>query len=418
MIRSFLPPGRHRRPIAHKTVSHPCTRGWENAGCFLWPRRPRPAAPELRPRPLDLDDVSTPASGASAQPALPDYPSRLRGCLLGGSLGDQLGYAVEYSGWEEIEARFGGALRDFAQLQDPARFSDDTQLTLYTLDGLIEALEWANAGVAADEAACLWLAYLRWYATQDGRFPEAAPEPQPRWIDGQAVLHQRRSPEEACLSALATGEMGTVARPLNPEARGSGALVRSAPFGLVPFVSAETVYKLTVDGAAITHGHPSARHSAPAFSGLIRAIVHGGAGLPEAVRASAERAGREAAAPGVATALLKGLELAAGGTLPPAELAAALGAEPVAEEVLATGVYAVLATAGAATPEEHFRLALAAAVNHDGASASTGSVAGQLLGALYGEACLPQAWLQAAEAPGLVLQMAGLFLAQTQAQAD
>ncbi|MFD1214456.1 ADP-ribosylglycohydrolase family protein, partial [Arthrobacter sp. GCM10027362] len=243
------------------------------------------------------------ASDASTRPAPPDFASRVRGCLLGGALGDQLGHAVEYGSWHEIEARIGTGLRDFSQLDGPGHFSDDTQLTLYTVDGLTEALEWANAGVAADEAACLWLAYLRWYATQDGRFPDSGPEPQPRWIDHQEVLHHRRSPGEACLSALATGEMGTRARPLNRQARDGGALVRSAPFGLLPFVSAEAVYRLTLDGAAITHGHPAAQHSAAAFSGIIRLIVQEGSGLADAVRAAAARAEREAAAPGVASAL-------------------------------------------------------------------------------------------------------------------
>jgi ADP-ribosylglycohydrolase len=212
--------------------------------------------------------------------------------------------------------------------------------------------------------------------------------------------------------------MGTPARPLNPEARGSGALTRSAPFGLLPYVPAETVYKLTTDGAAITHGHPSARHSAAAFSGVIRSIVQEGASLPEAVRAAAERADREASASGVAAALLKAVKLSAGGQLPPADLPDGLGAGWLAEEVLAIAVYAVLATAGAGTPQEHFRRAIAAAVNHDGGSASTGSAAGQLLGALYGEACLPPAWLREAEAPELAMQMADSFLAQLQAQAD
>ncbi|WP_312856791.1 ADP-ribosylglycohydrolase family protein [Arthrobacter mobilis] len=351
------------------------------------------------------------ASGAPVQSGSPGFASRVRGCLSGGALGDQLGYAVEYSSWQEIEARIGAGLQDFGQLDGPRHFSGVTQLTLYTLDGLTEALEWANAGVAADEAACLWLAYLRWYATQDGRFPDSAPEPQPRWIDGQAVLHHRRSPGETCLSALTTGEMGTPTRPLNREARDGGALVRSAPFGLLPFVSAETVYKLTVDGAAITHGHPSAQHSAAAFSGIIRMIVQEDAALPDAVRAAAARAGRESAATGVAPALRRALELAAGTQPEPADTPGS----GHAEEALAAAIRAVLATAGAATPEEHCRRALAAAVGRRAGSAAIGSMAGQLLGALYGESALPEAWLRTAEAPELVREMANRFLALTQA---
>ena len=142
-------------------------------------------------------DAPLPGSRPSDPTAqtVPGYASRVRGCLLGGALGDQLGAAVASDSFDVISGRFGAdGLRDFSQLPEPGHFTDDTQLTLYTLDGLTEALEWANAGTAADEAACLWLAYLRWYATQEGRFPDNAPAPQPRWIDSQSVLHARRAP--------------------------------------------------------------------------------------------------------------------------------------------------------------------------------------------------------------------------------
>jgi ADP-ribosylglycohydrolase len=101
----------------------------------------------------------------------------------------------------------------------------------------------------------------------------------------------------------------------------------------------------------------------------------------------------------------------------PAELTAALGEGWVAEEALAVALYAALVTAGSATPEEHFRSALAIAINHDGDSDSTGSITGNILGAFYGEAALPPSWLDAAEAPEVVLGMAARFLAQTQAPA-
>ena len=39
------------------------------------------------------------------------------------------------------------------ELPKPAIVTDDTQMTLYTVDGLVEALEWANSGVGADANA-------------------------------------------------------------------------------------------------------------------------------------------------------------------------------------------------------------------------------------------------------------------------
>lgn len=347
--------------------------------------------------------------------AVPGYAARVRGCLLGGALGDQLGAAIEFETLETITGRFGGdGLQDFSQLPAPGHFTDDTQLTLYTLDGLTEALEWANAGTAADEAACLWLAYLRWYAGQEGRFPDGAPEPQPRWIDEQTVLQARRAPGEACLSGLAAGEMGTRARPVNPDSKDCGTVIRSAPFGLLPFVDDQTVQRLATDGSALTHGHPTAHQSAAAFATLIRLLVHEQATLPGAAVAMLARTEQNAEAAELAARLRAAVELSAQGPVAPADLTATLGEGWVAEEALAIALYAVLATADSTTPEQHFRRAVALAINHDGDSDSTGSLAGNLLGAHYGEAALPAAWLESLEAPDLIRGMAERFLSQTQ----
>ncbi len=220
---------------------------------------------------MSTEPATTPAPGPATS-----HASRIHGCLLGGALGDSLGYAVESDDISTIRGKFGPeGLRTFAALDGLSHFSDDTQLTLYTVDGLLEALEWANSGVGADTNACLWLAYLRWLASQGVPVPEAAPFQPPRWIDTHAVLKQRRSPNDACLSGLATGEMGTYFRPVNPESKGCGTVMRSAPFGLIPYIAAGDVYKLSADAASLTHGHPSARQSAGIFSLLIHALVSG-----------------------------------------------------------------------------------------------------------------------------------------------
>ncbi|KRE80064.1 ADP-ribosylglycohydrolase family protein [Arthrobacter sp. Soil763] len=378
---------------------------------------------------MSIDPVTSPA----AVPA-PSHASRIHGCLLGGALGDSLGYAVEFDTIEAIRETYGpGGLRDFAALGDGSHFSDDTQMTLYTVDGLLEALEWANSGVAADTNACLWLAYLRWLGSQGVALPESAPFQPPRWIDGHDVLRARRAPGNACLSGLATGEMGTVQRPVNPDSKGCGTVMRSAPFGLIPHIDADAVYKLSADAASLTHGHPSARQSAAAFSLVIHALAGGGslagaAGtalsrlqdgpLPKGEEADPALLERLAAA-------LRHGEAAAAGTadlLGAEELVRELGEGWVAEEALAVGLYAVLATApvaaaapsgpsGTTTPgtagaQAHFRAAMAVAVNHSGDSDSTASIAGNILGAYYGEDCLPADWLAALEAPAVIRGMA------------
>ncbi|MGO4491609.1 ADP-ribosylglycohydrolase family protein [Arthrobacter sp. 2YAF22_2] len=373
---------------------------------------------------MSIDPDSTTAASAAPSPR-----SRIHGCLLGGALGDSLGYAVEFDGIDEIRAAFGpDGLRDFEELGGGSHFSDDTQMTLYTVDGLLEALEWANSGVAADTNACLWLAYLRWLGSQGEALPDSAPFQPPRWIDGHEVLRHRRAPGNACLSGLATGEMGTVYRPVNPDSKGCGTVMRSAPFGLIPNIPAEAVYKMSADAASLTHGHPSARQSAGVFSLLIHSLVNGG-GLHEAaaVALAQLQEGRlpraEEPDPALVGRLTASVRLAAasatddGGLLGAEDLVRQLGEGWVAEEALAVGLYAVLATApettAAAGPDDHFRAAIAVAVNHSGDSDSTASIAGNILGAHYGEQCLPADWLAALEAPELIRGMAARLAAVT-----
>ncbi len=356
--------------------------------------------------------------------AAPSLKSRIHGCLLGGALGDSLGYAVEFDSIEAIRARFGPAgVTDFAMLDGGSHFSDDTQMTLYTVDGLVEALEWANDGVGADVNACIWLAYLRWLDTQGESVPAAAPVQPKRWIDGNKVLRHRRAPGNACLSGLATGEMGTVYRPVNPDSKGCGTVMRSAPFGLIPHIASDAVYKLSADAASLTHGHPSARQSAGGFSLLIHRLVSGDS-LPDAATAVLDevRSLKDLAAE-LPERLEAAIRCSASGVLSPEELVRHLGEGWVAEEAFAVGLYAVLATApgrdsgadSALSPQDHFRAAIALAVNHSGDSDSTGSIAGNILGAYYGEECLPEEWLAALEAPEVIRGMADLLVGVTTA---
>ena len=65
---------------------------------------------------------------------------RIRGCLIGGAAGDALGYKVEFVSYDEIIRTYGSSgITSYAI--DPASgkalFSDDTQMSLFTADGLL-----------------------------------------------------------------------------------------------------------------------------------------------------------------------------------------------------------------------------------------------------------------------------------------
>lgn len=175
------------------------------------------------------------------------------------------------------------------QLQ-PLRISADTQLSLYTMDGLLESIEWASAGEAADETACQWLAQLRWLRTQDVEWPESAPSPLPRWIDAHQVLHADHGHQGQTLEALLTGSMGLVERPVLPEAQDRTAVIRSIPYGLLP-VGWRSIAPLSIDAAAITHGRAEAQTAATALALMLQAAqVEGCRGSEEPVRTAAESA--------------------------------------------------------------------------------------------------------------------------------
>ena len=199
----------------------------------------------------------------------PTYAERLRSALIAGTLGDAFGYPLELLSATEIAER----PQSITAENTPLVFSDDTQLICYTVDALTEVLEWNNQGAAADEAACLWLAYLRWYRSMGFVLPENAPYALPRTIDHGTYMTRREGPGKATLRALASGEMQTATQNINPEGLGSGALVRSVAFGFLPVEQERTVVSLAVRGAALTHGHPEALVSAAAYALLVRDVL-------------------------------------------------------------------------------------------------------------------------------------------------
>ncbi|GAA3058648.1 hypothetical protein GCM10020000_46790 [Streptomyces olivoverticillatus] len=165
--------------------------------------------------------------------------------------------------------------------------------------------------------------------------------------------------------------MGTLQSPKNPESKGCGTVMRSAPFGLLAGWEPQHVFQLAAECAAQTHGHPSGMLAAAAFAVIVHGIVRG-----EALEASVGRTlALLAVQPGheeTSRALQGALDAVRQG-LPTPERVQSLGEGWVAEEALAMGLYCALVA-------EDVRHGLLLAVNHGGDSDSTGSVCGNLLG--------------------------------------
>ncbi|MFW0108921.1 ADP-ribosylglycohydrolase family protein [Rothia sp. P7181] len=213
-------------------------------------------------------------------PESPTYRDSLRGVLWGTALGDYAGRQVlspESSSADDI-------LEDAVVRHELLRslfshhitcftISQDTQLTLFTLDALTEVLEWNNEGSSADELACLWLAYLRWYRGTGRVLESDAPISLPREIDSHPALQKAHTLDPAISRSLNTGQMQTLDKHVCPDEQTTGALAPSAVFGFLPLEQESTVISLSARATALTHGHPETIVSSIAYTLLIRYAI-------------------------------------------------------------------------------------------------------------------------------------------------
>ncbi|WP_250289850.1 ADP-ribosylglycohydrolase family protein [Streptomyces atroolivaceus] len=338
--------------------------------------------------------------------------SRVRGTLLGGAVGDALGNPVEFLSLDGIRRAHGergirGPVADSDGVV--GRITDDTQMTLFTVEGLIRAHVRASAkGIGGAEAELVRNAYLRWLDTQNH------PSPPRRGGDDQVRtgrlrqepwLYARRAPGNACLTGLASRHVPAPGAPLalpgpvNPHSKGCGTVMRSAPFGLLGS-DAATAFALAARCALITHGHPTGAYAAGALAAIVTHLLEGDSPAGAVLRAM-DLLSRHHGHEETTAALRAAVDLAALGR-PTAERVESLGAGWVAEEALAIAVYCALVLPGADDIAE----ALLLSVNHSGDSDSTGSVCGNLLGAHHGDVPLPASWLALTEGRSVIAGLA------------
>src|SRR5215472_8202011 len=93
-----------------------------------------------------------------------DLREQISGCMLAGAVGDALGGPVEFMSWAEIRRRFGPA--GVTAPLSPARFTDDTQMTLFTVEGLIRGRVRDRSKGICHPPDVVRHAYLRWLHTQ------------------------------------------------------------------------------------------------------------------------------------------------------------------------------------------------------------------------------------------------------------
>ena len=348
---------------------------------------------------------------------------RIRGSLIGGAIGDALGYPVEFIySFAGIQKKYGESgitrldTKQWSLENDngnrKAVVSDDTQMTLFTACGLLNA---KAQGKEPKYAICY--AYVEWLYTQIGSKSKRKFE---CWISQIPELNQRRAPGETCIAALNSIKAGK--EPYN-SSKGCGGVMRTAPVALygaawnecadgaapvarIPNI--QEVDRLAADAAEITHQHPLGWLPSALEAHIIYRLVRKEVSTVENLKAYIAE-GYE-----TLTTLYPEQQYNIGHLMSLTNLALSLVDAPtsdvenmekigggwVGDEALAMAIYCT------AKYFDNFEKAMIASVNHGVDSDSTGAITGNILGAVVGYDAIPKFFKEDLELHDVILHVA------------
>lgn len=326
------------------------------------------------------------------------YPKHLyknyTGCLIGGSIGDALGWPVEFRRLSDIKHRFGeNGITDLVKKGETAEITDDTQMTIFTADGLLKSAIKQFGDEKLPDMDIVYKSYQDWLNTQYGSYGEN----ENGWISNIKGLYALRAPGNTCTGSLERGIPGSIEKHIN-NSKGCGGVMRVAPAGLMYYKNPKLAFEVGARCAALTHGNPSAYLPAGVHSAIIANLVQGKS-LTDAVDESIEILkgynGNEDT-----LNLLEQAKTLAASEVEPQKAIRMLGEGWHGDEAIAISVYCALKS-----PDD-FEKALIMAVNHDGDSDSTGAIVGNILGAYLGEDKIPAKWKNSVELSAELRQLA------------
>ena len=335
--------------------------------------------------------------------------NRIRGCLVGGAVGDALGYAVEFSRLSEIVSKYGEeGITRYDLVRGLARISDDTQMALFTATALLFGeTRGRMRGIGAGPVGYFDRAYLDWYQTQNHSYPLRDRDGHVSWLVNCKEMFSCRAPGGTCLSALQAGGWGTVESSIN-HSKGCGGVMRVAPIGA--YLAGKRGWEVEeadmagAEAAAVTHGHELGYIPSAALVHIVYMLATAEKpDIREAVLSSMETMPRlfpnAAHMQEFLDLMQRAVDLSAQ-DMNERDAIRALGEGWVAEETLAIAVYCAL------KHPDDFEKAVIASVNHDGDSDSTGAVTGNILGAALGYDAIPGYYLDKLELRQIIEEIA------------
>ena len=349
---------------------------------------------------------------------------RIRGSLVGGAIGDALGYTVEFMQEEQIFRKYGSSgITEYELTNGKALISDDTQMTLFTANGiLVGDTRLSMRGIGGDPKAYVPDAYLDWLKTQQldinsvNRHERYTKKGGYSWLLDIPELYSRRAPGNTCLSALETRAKedyvdSFINSPINMS-KGCGGIMRIAPLAL-RYRPGENFYgdieQIDMEAAelsAITHSHSLGYMPSAVVSHIISRIFcsHDEMSLKDMVLEARDSVSKLFAGdknlPVLIDIIDKAVRLSEETDTDDLDNIHALGEGWVAEETLGIALYCALKY------QNDFSKAIITSVNHKGDSDSTGAVTGNILGALIGYEAIDSKWKKNLELLDVLLEVA------------
>lgn len=320
-----------------------------------------------------------------------DLNKKIRGCLLGGAVGDALGYQIEFK--RNIRER------EITCYKDKGVISDDTQMTLFTANALIwRETRISLRGISMKYDDAIHLGYLDWLDTQNNKKRENSIS----WIKDIPELNIPRAPGRTCIDALSSGKKGTIEVPIN-DSKGCGSVMRVAPIGLY-IKNLDVAGEVGAQAGAITHGHPLGIIPCFALSILINLIVNEKRSIIDALDYSMKKVNKKYGIFNKNVRIFnnlinKAIKLSKR-NISDLEAIKQLGEGWTAEEAFAIAIYASLKYTNS------FENAIVCAINHDGDSDSTGAITGNIIGAYLGEDGIPEYYLENLELKDIITELA------------
>lgn len=127
--------------------------------------------------------------------------STIKVSLVGGAIGDALGYPVEFMSYTQIVSQYNlyGISRFMLNAKGVAEISDDTQMTLFTANGILFGTTRMNLRGVLGAKLYDYVrdSYIEWWQTQTDIFDYT--QGHFNWIRDVKELHAQRAPGTTCM---------------------------------------------------------------------------------------------------------------------------------------------------------------------------------------------------------------------------